>query len=106
MSRPTLETYDEGYQEGHTDPKEPAMYATAPTQTRTPAPPTVHERAVITWAAIFPLVALSQWVLTPLIGPWPPVLRALVITLVVVPAAVYVVVPRLVATYLRLSGRR
>jgi antibiotic biosynthesis monooxygenase (ABM) superfamily enzyme len=82
------------------------MYATAPTSTRTPAPPTVHERAVITWAAIFPLVAVSQWALTPLIGPWPPVLRALAVTLVVVPTAVYVVVPRLVATYLRLARRR
>jgi antibiotic biosynthesis monooxygenase (ABM) superfamily enzyme len=88
------------------------MYATAPTpertttQARTPAPPTVHERAVITWAAIFPLVTLSQWALGPLIGPWPPALRALAVTLVVVPAAVYVVVPRLVATYLRLAGRR
>jgi antibiotic biosynthesis monooxygenase (ABM) superfamily enzyme len=80
------------------------MYATAPT--RTPAPPTVHERAVITWAAIFPLVVLSQWALTPLIELWPPVLRALAVTLVVVPAAVYVVVPRLMATYLRLAHRR
>jgi antibiotic biosynthesis monooxygenase (ABM) superfamily enzyme len=82
------------------------MYAIAPTPTRTPPPPTVHERAVITWAAIFPLVALSQWALTPLIGPWPPVLRALAITLVVVPVAVYLVVPRLIATYLRLARRR
>lgn len=81
------------------------MYATAPTPARTPAPPTVHERAVITWAAIFPLVALSQWALAPLIGPWPPVLRALAVTLVVVPVAVYVVVPRLIATYLRLARR-
>ncbi|CAH0181299.1 hypothetical protein SRABI83_01433 [Arthrobacter sp. Bi83] len=82
------------------------MYATAPTPTRAPAPPTVHERAVITWVAIFPLVALSQWALTPLIGPLPPVLRALAVTLVVVPVAVYLVVPRLIATYLRLARRR
>jgi antibiotic biosynthesis monooxygenase (ABM) superfamily enzyme len=82
------------------------MYATAPTPTRTPAPPTVHERAIITWGAIFPLVTLSQWALSPLIGPWPPVLRALAITLVVVPIAVYVVVPRMSAAYLRFARRR
>lgn len=82
------------------------MYATTQAPARTPAPPTVHERAVITWAAIFPLVVLSQWVLAPLIEPWPPVLRALAVTLVVVPVAVYAVVPRLIATYLRLTRRR
>jgi antibiotic biosynthesis monooxygenase (ABM) superfamily enzyme len=82
------------------------MYATASTLTRTSAPPTVHERAVITWAAIFPLVALSQWALAPLIGPWPPVFQALAVTLVVVPTAVYVVVPRMSATYQRLVRRR
>jgi antibiotic biosynthesis monooxygenase (ABM) superfamily enzyme len=82
------------------------MYATTPTPARTPAPPTVHERAAITWTAIFPLVALSQWALTPLIGPWPAVLRALAITLIVVPVAVYVVVPRLIAAYLRLVRRK
>ncbi|HYH76267.1 MAG TPA: hypothetical protein VD841_02015 [Arthrobacter sp.] len=82
------------------------MYATVPTPVRTSAPPTVHERAVITWAAIFPLVALTQWTLAPLIGPWPPVFQALVVTLVVVPVAVYVVVPRMVAAYLRLARRR
>jgi antibiotic biosynthesis monooxygenase (ABM) superfamily enzyme len=84
----------------------PTMYATAPTSTRTPAPPTVHERAIITWGAIFPLVTLSQWALSPLIGSWPPVLRALAITLVVVPIAVYVVVPRMSKAYLRLARRR
>ena len=82
------------------------MYATTQAPARTPAPPTVHERAVITWAAIFPLVVLSQWALAPLIVPWPSVFQALAVTLVVVPIAVYVVVPRLMATYLRLARRR
>ena len=82
------------------------MYATTETPARTPATPTVHERAAITWAAIFPLVVLSQWVLAPLIEPWPPALRALAVTLVVVPVAVYAVVPRLIAAYLRLAHRR
>ena len=81
------------------------MYATAPTPARTPAPPTVHERALITWTAIFPLVAATQWALTPLIGEWNPLLRAFTVTIVVVPAAVYIVVPRLMSAYLRLVRR-
>ncbi|MEA5457238.1 hypothetical protein SPF06_21160 [Sinomonas sp. JGH33] len=77
------------------------MYAAETTPASKPMSPTVHERALITWAAIFPLVSLTQWALTPLIGPWPPVLRAFAVTLVVVPVAVYVVVPKLMAAYLR-----
>jgi antibiotic biosynthesis monooxygenase (ABM) superfamily enzyme len=78
------------------------MNATAPV--RTPAP-TVHERALVTWAAIFPLVLLAQEALTPFIGAWPTVLRTFAVTIVVVPAAVYAVVPRLMASYLKLARR-
>jgi antibiotic biosynthesis monooxygenase (ABM) superfamily enzyme len=42
----------------------------------------------------------------PLIDGWHPVLRALVLTLLVVPAAVYLVVPRLFAAYGVLIRRR
>jgi antibiotic biosynthesis monooxygenase (ABM) superfamily enzyme len=56
-------------------------------------------RAAITWLAIFPLVAVGMLVSGPLTEGWHPVLRALVLTLVVVPAAVYVVLPRLFAAY-------
>ena len=66
-----------------------------------PAPPapSIHVRAVITWLAIFPLVAVGMTVVAPLTEGWHLVLRALVLTLVVVPMAVYLVLPRLFAGY-------
>ncbi len=64
----------------------------------------VHVRAVVTWLAIFPLVALGMCLLS-LIGPrWNPVLRALVLTLIVVPTTVYFVVPRLLSLYTRAAS--
>ena len=71
-----------------------------------PAPPSVHARAVVTWVAIFPLVALGMTAMAPVTEGWHPVLRALVLTLIVVPAAVYLVVPRLMALYLRARAGR
>jgi antibiotic biosynthesis monooxygenase (ABM) superfamily enzyme len=71
-----------------------------------PPAPSIHVRAVITWTAIFPLVAVGMMVVAPLTEGWHPVLRALVLTLVVVPAAVYVVLPRLFAAYGYLLRRR
>jgi antibiotic biosynthesis monooxygenase (ABM) superfamily enzyme len=62
-------------------------------------PPSVHVRAVITWVAIFPLVALGMLLLAPIAESWHPVLRAFVLTLVVVPLAVYLVVPQLMRGY-------
>jgi antibiotic biosynthesis monooxygenase (ABM) superfamily enzyme len=81
------------------------MNTAAPAPVRTPAP-SVHERAFITWTAIFPLVVLAQLALAPFIDAWPPILRTLAMTLVVVPIAVYVVVPRLMAAYLRVIRPR
>jgi antibiotic biosynthesis monooxygenase (ABM) superfamily enzyme len=62
---------------------------------RPPGIATVHTRAVITWIAIFPLVAIGMTVIGAAAPDWPPVLRALVLTLVVVPTTVYLIVPRL-----------
>ena len=64
-----------------------------------PPPPSVHVRAVITWIAIFPLVTLGMFAIAPFSEGWNPVLRALVLTLVVVPLAVYLVVPQLMRAY-------
>lgn len=69
------------------------------------APPSVHVRAVITWLAIFPLVALGMMLLAPIAESWHPVLRAFVLTLVVVPLAVYLVVPQLMRGYAALRRR-
>jgi antibiotic biosynthesis monooxygenase (ABM) superfamily enzyme len=68
--------------------------------------PSVHTRAVITWLAIFPLVAIGMTILAPLSESWHPALRALVLTLVVVPTAVYLVVPKLLAGYGSLKRRQ
>lgn len=76
-----------------------AAAAAAPTVPAPPAPPSVHARAVITWLAIFPLVAIGMMLLGPVSESWHPVLRAFVLTLVVVPLAVYLVVPRLMGAY-------
>lgn len=68
--------------------------------------PSVHVRAVITWLAIFPLVAIGMLLLGPLMDSWHPVLRSLLLTAIVVPLAVYFVVPRMFAAYGKLMKRR
>jgi len=68
--------------------------------------PSVHIRAVITWLAIFPLVAIGLTILGPITESWHPAPRALVLTLLVVPAAVYIVVPKLFAGYGSLKRRQ
>jgi antibiotic biosynthesis monooxygenase (ABM) superfamily enzyme len=77
-----------------------------PAAPRIAAPPSVHARALITWIAIFPLVAIGLTAMSPLTVDWHPVWRAFALTVIVVPLAVYVVVPRLLALYLRLRARR
>lgn len=62
---------------------------------RAPYRPSVHVRAILTWLAIFPLVFIGMLALGPFWADWPPVLHALTLTVIVVPAAVYVVVPQL-----------
>ncbi|MGE3192393.1 MAG: hypothetical protein AB7K08_02855 [Microbacteriaceae bacterium] len=69
-------------------------------------PPSPHVRAAITWLAIFPLVAIGMTAIAPISGDWHPVVRALVLTLVVVPVAVYLVVPQLFRGYAALQRRR
>jgi antibiotic biosynthesis monooxygenase (ABM) superfamily enzyme len=70
-----------------------------------PAPPSVHIRAVLTWLAIFPLVSVGMLVMAPFTEGWHPVLRAFVLTLVVVPLAVYLVVPRLLQAHRAVTQR-
>lgn len=64
-----------------------------------PRPPSVHIRAALTWLAIFPLVSIGMLAFAPLWPDWHPILRALVLTLIVVPLAVYIVVPQLLRAY-------
>jgi antibiotic biosynthesis monooxygenase (ABM) superfamily enzyme len=60
---------------------------------------------VLTWLAIFPLVALALFAIGPISVDWNPVLRAFVLTIVVVPLAVYLVVPWLMRAYGKLRAR-
>lgn len=71
-----------------------------------PQPVSVHVRAVITWIAIFPLVALGLTFLGPALGPLHPVLKAFILTIIIVPLAVYVIVPKLLGLYLKLSHKK
>lgn len=82
--------------------------ATAPTRipSSMPQPPSVHVRALITWIAIFPLVTLGFFAIAPFAEGWNPVLRAFVLSVVVVPVAVYLVVPQLMRIYGRMRAAR
>lgn len=71
-----------------------------------PQPPSVHARAVITWLAIFPLVAIGMLLMGPVSVDWHPIARAFVLTLIVVPLAVYLVVPQLMRAYGVVRARR
>jgi hypothetical protein len=66
--------------------------------------PSIHVRAALTRLAIFPLVTIGITAMAPFTMGWDPVLRAFVLTLVVVPLAVYVVVPWLMSIYDPISG--
>ena len=77
----------------------------APVKPRVTAP-SVHVRAIATWITIFPLVAIGMTVMGAFTGDWHPILRALVLTLIVVPLAVYVVMPRILSFYLKRIANR
>lgn len=79
---------------------------TVPAKTSAPQPPSVHVRALITWIAIFPLVTLGFFAIAPFAENWNPVLRAFVLSVVVVPVAVYLVVPQLMRIYGKVHAAR
>jgi len=54
----------------------------------------------------FPLVSLGFYTVIPLMGSAHPLLKVLVLTLVVVPLAVYLVVPNLMKAYATLASRK
>ncbi|MGO2750851.1 MAG: hypothetical protein ACTIA6_12425 [Pseudoclavibacter sp.] len=64
----------------------------------------IHVRALLTWIVIFPLAAAGLTALSLVAHDWHPVLRALVLSLLVVPFAVYVGVPRLLMAYNRMRA--
>jgi len=68
-------------------------------------PPSLPVRILATWLVIFPLVALGPLAMTPLAQAWHPVLRAAVLTAVVVPLAVGLAIPRLIRVLTMLQRR-
>ncbi|MEG0028028.1 MAG: hypothetical protein RR853_01120 [Aurantimicrobium sp.] len=66
----------------------------------------IHMRALITWITIFPLVALGLTFLMPALGDMHPILKAMILTLIVVPLAVYLIVPRLLGLYVKLTRKK
>jgi antibiotic biosynthesis monooxygenase (ABM) superfamily enzyme len=73
---------------------------------QSPPVPSVHVRAAVTWITIFPLVTIASIAIAPFAHDWNPVLRSLVLSILVVPVAVYLVVPRLLRAYARLRAAR
>ncbi|MEV6005637.1 hypothetical protein AB0M29_02400 [Streptomyces sp. NPDC051976] len=75
----------------------------APTATTTteespaavPSMPSIHRRALLTWLAVYPAITLTFLLLGPYTAHLPLALRTLAMTAVVVPAAVYVLIPAL-----------
>jgi len=65
-----------------------------PELTGRPAPPR-WKMVVTTWAGVFPLLAVLQWLVGPQIVSWPLILRVMLFTLVVVSLMTYLVMPRL-----------
>jgi antibiotic biosynthesis monooxygenase (ABM) superfamily enzyme len=68
--------------------------------------PSIHIRAFLTWLAIYPLVAIGFYTVVPLMGDAHPLLKVFVLTLVVVPLAVYLVVPNLFKLYAKVAKRK
>lgn len=55
-------------------------------------PPT-YKRAIVIWIALYPAVVVALSLLRPIIGEWPIPLQALALTAVIIPAAVWVLIP-------------
>lgn len=78
---------------------------TTPAPTRTPAVPSVHRRALITWLAVYPTITLVFALIGPATASLPLALRTLVLTAIVVPIAAYVLVPTLLRANAALARR-
>lgn len=71
-----------------------------------PPRPNIHVTALIVWLTIFPLVAIFSTLLGPMTMDWHPVLRAFVLTLIVVPIAAYWLMPQMFRWYAALERQR
>ncbi|WP_063774808.1 hypothetical protein [Kitasatospora azatica] len=62
---------------------------------KVPSVPTVHQRAVITWLAVYPTITTALALIGPHTTHLPLFLRTLILTVVVVPVVVYGLIPLL-----------
>ncbi|MEE4418357.1 hypothetical protein [Streptomyces bugieae] len=77
-----------------------------PASASTPASvPSVHRRALITWLAVYPTITVVLGLLGPATAHLPLVLRTLILTAIVVPVAVYALVPLLMKANAALTRR-
>jgi len=60
---------------------------------------------LLTWLAIFPLVSIGTIAMAPFTAEWNLVARSFVLTALVVPTAVYLVVPQLLHAYGAIASR-
>lgn len=72
-----------------------APTATTATEESPAAVPSIHRRALLTWLAVYPAITATFLLLGPYTAHLPLALRTLAMTAVVVPAAVYVLIPAL-----------
>ncbi|WP_285567811.1 hypothetical protein [Streptomyces sp. RTGN2] len=70
-----------------------------------PATPSVHRRALITWLAVYPTITLALGLLGSVLGGLALPLETLFLTAIVVPLAVYVIVPALMKANAHLTRR-
>ena len=68
-------------------------------------PVSIHIRVLATWIVIFPLVAMGLTFLGPLLGTVHPVLKAFILTIIIVPLAVYLLVPNLLAFFEKVTEK-
>jgi antibiotic biosynthesis monooxygenase (ABM) superfamily enzyme len=65
----------------------------------TRVPPPRHKMALLTWSGAWALITLILWVLGPVTATWPLPLRTLVISVLMVLALTWVVIPFLTRTF-------
>ncbi|WP_405861959.1 hypothetical protein OG361_40970 [Streptomyces sp. NBC_00090] len=70
-----------------------------------PAAPSVHRRALITQLAVYPTITVALGLLGSVLGGLALPLKTLILTAIVVPLAVYVIVPTLMKANARLTRR-
>jgi antibiotic biosynthesis monooxygenase (ABM) superfamily enzyme len=66
---------------------------------RTSGPPPRHRMALLTWSGAWALITLILWGLGPAMATWPLPLRTLVISVIMVVALTWVVIPYLTRTF-------